>query len=82
MSGIAQTVTNVNPSAQTVTTESGDSVKYDYLVLAPGAMPNRLPIEGASLEGVHTLRGIQDAQKIVDGERGQRERVESDRPLS
>jgi NADPH-dependent 2,4-dienoyl-CoA reductase/sulfur reductase-like enzyme len=62
-----KTVTKVDPSAQTVTTESGDSIKYDYLVLAPGGMPRRLPIEGASLDGVLTLRGVQDAQKIVDG---------------
>ena len=39
-------------------------IPYDTLILASGGVPRRLPIEGADLENVYTLRNIQDAQKI------------------
>ncbi|KZT42177.1 hypothetical protein SISSUDRAFT_1041805 [Sistotremastrum suecicum HHB10207 ss-3] len=39
-------------------------VPYETLVLAPGATPRRLPIDGANLENVFTLRTIPDAAKI------------------
>lgn len=39
---------------------------YDDLVLAPGGQPKRLPIEGANLLNVYTLRNFQDAQAIHD----------------
>lgn len=44
-----------------------DTLDYDKLVLAPGGTPRRLPLEGADLENVYTLRGIADSQKIDDG---------------
>lgn len=39
---------------------------YDELILAPGGQPKRLPIEGANLPNVYTLRNFQDAQAIRD----------------
>lgn len=42
-------------------------IPYDTLILASGGVPRRLPIEGADLENVYTLRKIQDAQKIDSG---------------
>lgn len=39
---------------------------YDDLILAPGGQPKRLPIEGANLPNVYTLRNFQDAQAIRD----------------
>ena len=42
-------------------------IPYDTLILASGGVPRRLPIEGADLENVYTLRTIQDAQKIDSG---------------
>ncbi|KAK7032856.1 hypothetical protein R3P38DRAFT_2919316 [Favolaschia claudopus] len=44
--------------------EGKDSVVYDKLILAPGGEPRRLPIPGAELENVYTLRGIDHAKKI------------------
>jgi len=58
-------VTRVNPSAQTVTTSAGDTVKYDYLVLSPGGKPRKIPIEGKDLEGVVTLRHVDDTKTIT-----------------
>lgn len=60
------TVTKVDPSSRTVHTDS-NTFKYDYLVLAPGAQPKKLPIEGADLNKVYTLRGIDDVKEIVEG---------------
>ncbi|KAI0292136.1 flavoprotein [Russula brevipes] len=62
---IGTTVTSVDTSKKTVTLEDGkEIIPYDTLILASGGVPRRLPIEGADLENVHTLRKVQDAQKI------------------
>ena len=45
----------IDPSAHRVETPGGD-LAYDSLLLATGASPRRLPIEGHDLPGVHTLR--------------------------
>ncbi len=37
---------------------------YDKLLLAPGAKPLLLPIDGATQEGVFTLRTVEDTQRI------------------
>ncbi|KAK8865946.1 hypothetical protein IAR55_001095 [Kwoniella newhampshirensis] len=58
-------VTKVDLSAQTVTTSSGSSHHYDHLVLAPGAKPKKIPIDGADLDGVLTLRYVQDTKAIT-----------------
>jgi NADPH-dependent 2,4-dienoyl-CoA reductase/sulfur reductase-like enzyme len=42
-------------------------IPFDTLILASGGVSRRLPIEGADLENVYTLRNIQDAQKIDSG---------------
>jgi hypothetical protein len=65
-----QTVTSVNSSNKTVTLEDGkEIIPYDTLILASGGVPRRLPIEGANLENVCTLRNVQDAQKIDTGKK-------------
>lgn len=44
-----------------------DVVPYQKLILAPGGIPRRLPIEGVYLENVYTFRGIDDAKKVDAG---------------
>lgn len=68
-----ETVTNIDPVARTVTTQSG-GVPYDDLVLATGAAPRHLPDAiGGSLEGVFCVRTLADvdamAPHFVDGAR-------------
>ncbi|WWC86273.1 uncharacterized protein L201_001146 [Kwoniella dendrophila CBS 6074] len=58
-------VTKVDFSSQTVETSSGQKHKYDHLVLAPGGKPKKIPIDGADLEGVVTLRHVEDTKKIT-----------------
>lgn len=38
--------------------------KYDKLILSPGAEPVRPPLEGIGLEGIFTLRNVQDTDRI------------------
>ncbi|HEY9236699.1 MULTISPECIES: NAD(P)/FAD-dependent oxidoreductase [Phenylobacterium] len=51
-------------SDKTVTLSDGSIVSYDVLIIATGMRPIRLPIEGADLEGVLTLRSAADAEVI------------------
>jgi NAD(P)H-nitrite reductase large subunit len=44
-----------------------DSVSYDKLILAPGGIPRRLPVEGAQLQNVYTFRTIDDTKKVDAG---------------
>lgn len=59
-------VTAIDPSKKTVTTKSGRSIPYGALVYATGAEPSRLPIEGASLPHVFTLRSLADSRAIIE----------------
>jgi len=48
-------------ASRTVTLESGRDVAYERLVIATGAAPRRLPVPGADLDGVSTLRTLDDS---------------------
>jgi len=47
-----------------VTLESGEPVPYDRLAIATGAAPRTLPVPGAELEGVRTLRTLDDSMGL------------------
>ncbi|TFK72981.1 flavo protein [Pluteus cervinus] len=58
-------VTSVDLEKRQVSLDGGkDIVPYDKLILAPGGIPRRLPVEGANFENVFTLRDVEDAAKI------------------
>lgn len=46
-------------------TSDGSTVKYDHLVVAPGAKPKRLSLDGKDLGNVFTLRFVEDTKNIV-----------------
>jgi len=47
-------------------TSSGQVIEFEKLALATGAGARRLDVEGADLDGVHCLRGIDDAVTLRD----------------
>jgi len=59
-------VKSIDATAQSVTLASGKKISYGALVLATGAEPIRLPIEGANLPHVHVLRTIGDSRAIIE----------------
>ncbi len=50
--------------AKTVTTNSGETLSYDKLLIATGAPPRRLACLGADLKGIHYLRTIADSDAL------------------
>jgi NADPH-dependent 2,4-dienoyl-CoA reductase/sulfur reductase-like enzyme len=58
-------VTKIDTSAQSVSTSSGSSHKYDHLIIAPGAKPKKIPIDGKDLKNVLTMRHVEDTKAIT-----------------
>ncbi len=52
----------LDPLRRVVTTDAGEELGYDRLVIATGVVPRTMP--GADLPGVHTLRTLADARKL------------------
>lgn len=59
LTGVA--ATKFDPAAHEVTLANGSSLAYEKLLIATGSRARTLPIEGHDLEGVHTLRTLDDA---------------------
>ncbi|MFH9471894.1 NAD(P)/FAD-dependent oxidoreductase [Streptomyces clavifer] len=57
-------VASVDRDRHTVLLESGLRLPYGSLVLATGCRPRTLPVPGASLTGVLSLRGLADAEDL------------------
>ena len=60
--GVAATA--IDRAARTVALSDGGSIPYRKLLIATGGRVRRLPVEGAELDGVHYLRGIDDSEAI------------------
>jgi len=59
-------ITALVPEKKQVITDSGESIEYEKLILCTGSHARRLPdAVGGSLEGVLTLRGINDADRLT-----------------
>ncbi|MCI0710280.1 MAG: FAD-dependent oxidoreductase [Chloroflexi bacterium] len=60
-------VIGVDPEGHQVMLSDGRSIKFDKLLLATGAVPRRLPnVPGGDLQGIYTLRTLNDANQIID----------------
>jgi len=58
------TATAIDRAARTVALSDGRSVPYQTLIIATGARARTLPIPGADLGGVLTLRSAADAEAL------------------
>ncbi|HHU07296.1 MAG TPA: FAD-dependent oxidoreductase [Clostridiaceae bacterium] len=54
----------INPEEQSVTTHLGETIYYDYLVIATGSKLRKLELFGDDAEGVFYLREFNDAKRI------------------
>lgn len=64
-------VTGIDPQAHTVKSNNDTPLHYDKLLLATGATPRKLPVPGADLAGVYTLRSLDDASQLIqEAEKG------------
>ncbi|MFK0264826.1 NAD(P)/FAD-dependent oxidoreductase [Streptomyces angustmyceticus] len=57
-------VTALDPAAHEVTLADGSRLGYAKLLLATGSTPRTLPVPGADLDGVHTLRRLADSDRL------------------
>lgn len=60
----ADPAVSIDRDASRVVLASGEALTYDWLVLATGAQPRRLDLPGAELDGVVTLRSIEDSTRL------------------
>jgi 3-phenylpropionate/trans-cinnamate dioxygenase ferredoxin reductase subunit len=56
--------TAIDRAAKRVLLENGTSLPYDALVLATGARPRTIALDGSDLPGVHQLRTLDDAYAL------------------
>lgn len=57
-------IMSIDIDANTVTTDTGEILEYDKLVIATGSVPFMPPIPGTGLKGVHKLLTLQDGRDI------------------
>lgn len=61
-------VIDIDTAGKTVTVRSADgkqyNERYDKLLLSPGSVPVRPPLEGIDINGIFTLRNVEDTDRI------------------
>lgn len=66
-------VTGIDAGLRELLLEGDRRIGYDRLLLTTGAVPRRLDVPGAELDGIHYLRTLADSHRIGERiERGQR----------
>lgn len=67
---MASAVVKIDRAAHTVALENGETLGYRKLLLATGSTPRRLPLPGVDLDGVWTLRTIEDSDSLRNAAAG------------
>jgi 3-phenylpropionate/trans-cinnamate dioxygenase ferredoxin reductase component len=57
-------VTGIDPGLEELLLEGDRRLGYDRLLISTGAVPRRLDVPGADLEGIHYLRTVADSERI------------------
>ena len=57
-------VTSIDPAARHITLSNGSRLPYSSLLLATGTRARQIPLEGATLDGVFSLRAMADVAAI------------------
>ena len=58
------TATSINRDEKSVSLSNGEMVEYDKLLISTGTIARQIPLRGADLDGVHTLRTIDDVKRL------------------
>ncbi|TCL00449.1 assimilatory nitrite reductase (NAD(P)H) large subunit precursor [Shimia isoporae] len=58
-------VVNIDRAAQTVTSDNGDVLDYDKLIIATGSNPFIIPLPGHDLDGVIAYRDLEDTNTMI-----------------
>ncbi|TPX31726.1 hypothetical protein SmJEL517_g05032 [Synchytrium microbalum] len=61
---LGQEVKSMDLGAKQVILSTSETISYDYVVVATGSVPKKIPIPGADAKNVFTLRSVSDAQSI------------------
>jgi 3-phenylpropionate/trans-cinnamate dioxygenase ferredoxin reductase subunit len=64
---LGQKVTALDREARLLTLEGGEQLAYEQLVLATGTRPRMAPLFEGGYANVHTLRTVEDAQRLRAG---------------
>ncbi|RIV22177.1 pyridine nucleotide-disulfide oxidoreductase [Fibrisoma montanum] len=59
-----QQVASLDPQQKRIDLTSGESITYQKALVCSGGTPNPLNVPGADLDGVHTLRSLQDSRML------------------
>lgn len=62
---LGRAITALDPHWRQLTDARGDKYGYERLLLAPGAVPNRLPLPGFDAANVCVLRSLADADALL-----------------
>ena len=57
-------VTSIDTAAHTISTDAGETIPYEKLLIATGGRPRKLNIPGSDQQGIHYLRTIADVDGI------------------
>ncbi|HTU14922.1 MAG TPA: FAD-dependent oxidoreductase [Solirubrobacterales bacterium] len=57
-------VSSIDPAGSTVSLDGGETIGFDRLLIATGAEPRHLDLPGSALEGIVTLRTLEDSKAL------------------
>ena len=62
---LGESVAAIDPEGHTLSLGSGETIGWHKLMIATGGRARTLPVDGADLDGVYTLRTIEDAKPFA-----------------